>query len=121
MREIDCYFGSKKEKNTKTITWTSDVHLQDRQLPCHVIPFGENPDTHFVQARNIDSIKDAFSLLFYDETFDLLVLQRNIYIKIKLEKLFARKEHICESPKYPYLYETSLLEMLALIDFMYVR
>ena len=67
----------------------------------------------------IDSIEDSFNLLFDDEIFDLLKRETNIYIGSKLEKLRDQKEHLFESSKYPYSCEISLLEIRALIGFLY--
>ena len=115
------YLGPRKDKNTKTITWTSNFPLQGRQRACDVLPFGEKCATLFGPANNIDSIEDSFNLLFDAQMFDLLLRETNACIQKKLDTLRATKEHLFQSSKYPYLAENSPLEMRALIGFMYFR
>ena len=91
------YLGPKKDKNTKTITWTSDYPLQGRQRACDVLSFEEKPLTLLGKARDIETIKDSFELLFSDDMFELLVRETNLLIKKKLETLPAKIEHLFES------------------------
>ena len=55
------YLGPKTNKDTKTITWTSDFPTQRRQRACDIINIGDNPGTLLGAARNIDPIEDAFN------------------------------------------------------------
>ena len=71
-------------------------------------------------ARNIDTIEDAFNLLFGDQMLDVLVREINDFIERKLQTLKSFKEHLFESSKYPYLGK-NFSEMRALIGFMYLH
>lgn len=92
------YLGPKKDKNTKTITWTSHFPLQGRQRTCDVIPYSYYSLTFFDKARDIFffvPIEDSFDLLFSDEMFDhLLVLYISVACKdsaiIKYQTFSAR-------------------------------
>ena len=108
------FLGSKKDKNTKKITWTSDFPLQGRKQACDSIPFGDNPGTLLSRARNIDSIKDFFNLLLGDKIFDRLVRETKTYIGSQLEKWSAQQKHLFQSSKYLYFCESSPLEMCTL-------
>ena len=107
------YLGPKTNKNTKTITWTSDFSTKGKQRACDIMNIGDNPGTPLRA--------DAFNLLLNDQVLDLLVRETNYYIEKKLETLKSFKEHLLESSKYPYLGKTSPLEMRTLIGFMYLR
>ena len=115
------YLGPKTNKNTKTVTWTSDFPTQGTQRDSDIINIEDNPGTLLGAARNTDTIDDAFNLLFDDQMLDLLVRKTNDFIERKLQILNSFKERLFESSKYPYLGKTSLLVMCALIDFMYIR
>ena len=91
------YLGPKKNKNTKTIAWTSDFPTQGRQRACDIINTGDNPGTILGAARNIDTIEDAFNLLFDDQMFDHLVKETNDFIERKLQTSKSFKEHLFES------------------------
>ena len=47
------YLGPKKDKNTKTIRWTSHFPLQGRQRTCDVSPYSYYSLTFFDKARDI--------------------------------------------------------------------
>ena len=115
------YLGPKRNKKTKTITWISDFVTQGRKKACDIINIGDSRGTLLGAARNIDTIEDAFNLLFDDQMLDVLVRETNDFIDRKLQTLKSFKEHLFESSKYRYLGKTSPLEMRALIGFMYLH
>ena len=88
------YLGPKTNKNTKTVTWTSDFPTQGSQRACDIINIGDNLGTLLGAARNIDTIEDAFNLLFDDQMLDLLVIETNDFIERKLQTLQSFKEHL---------------------------
>ena len=79
------YVGPKTNKNTKAITWTSDFPTRGRQSACDIINIEDNPGTLLGAARNIDTIEDAFNLLFDDQMLDLLVRQTSDFIERKFK------------------------------------
>ena len=73
------------------------------------------------RALNIDTIEDAFSCMFGEEMFELLLTETNEKIRDKFPVLRQHKEHLFESSKYPSLKETNIDELKALICLIYYR
>ena len=65
------YLGPTANKNTKSITWTSDFPTKGRQRACD-IHIGDNPGTPLGAARNIDTIEDAKEHLFESSKYPYL-------------------------------------------------
>ena len=81
MGALTGYLAPKTNKNTKAITLTNDFLTQGRQRACDIINIGNNSGTLLGAARNIDTIKDAFNLLFDDQMLDLLVVKQMILLR----------------------------------------
>ena len=114
------YLGPKSSKNTETIHWRSNLNLRGRQRSCDIINIDDISGSVGGLARNIETIANAFDLLFDDEMFTLMVTQTNMNIEDKIKKLQQNKEHIFESSKYTYLKTTDAFEMRAFIGFIYL-
>ena len=108
------YLSPKTNKNTKTITWTSDFLTQGRQRACDIINIGDNRDTLLGKVRNIDTIVDDFSLLFDNQILDFFVRETNDFIETKLQTLKNFKEHLFKSSQYLDLDNISALAMRTL-------
>ena len=93
------YLGPKSSKNTETIHWRSNLNLGGRQRSCDIINIDDIPGSVGGLATNIETIENAFDLLFDDKMFTLMVTQTNMNIEGKIRKLQQNKEHIFESSK----------------------
>ena len=109
------YLGPKSSKNTETIHWRSNPNLRGRQRSWDIINIDDIPGSVDGLARDIETIENAFDLLFDDEMFTLMVTQTNMNIEDKIRKL-----QIFESSKYTYLKTTDAFEIRAFIGFIYL-
>ena len=115
------YLGPKSNKAIEKIFWSSDVlSCFGRQRQCDIIPDGK----HWVllgRAKHIETIKDAFDLLFDEEIFFLIESKTNEKIRKRTETLTNLKEHLFESSRYPWIKPKNIFELRALIGLLYFR
>ena len=105
--------GPKSKPNTPTITWQSNIPHQGQQRRCDVIN-GQSGKFRG-EARNVTSKVEAFDLFFSQEMTDLIVIRTNKRIDDCLAVLRENKHHLFESNKNPWLKNTDVLEIRALL------
>ena len=113
------YLGPKSKPNTLTITWQSNILHQGRQRRCEVIN-GQRCKLRG-EARNVTSEVEAFDLFFSQEMADLIVIKTNKRIDDRLAVLRENKHDLFESNKNPWLKNTDVLEITALLGLIYFR
>ena len=115
------YLRPKSNKAAEKIFWSSDVlSCSGRQRQCDIIPSGKL-SILLERAKHIETIEDAFDLLFDEEMFSLIESKVNEKIKTRTEALTKQKEHLFESSKYPWIKPTNIFELRALIGLLYFR
>ena len=68
------FLGPKKNPNTKNIFWTNKKPSNaGRQRACDVLPRTPQPSALLPFASGIDSISDAFQILFLDQMVQLII------------------------------------------------
>ena len=110
------YLGPKSKPNTPAITWQSNILHQSRQRSCD----GRSGKLRG-EARNVTSEVEAFDLFFSQEITDLIVIKTNKPINDRLAVLRENKHHLFESNKNPWLKNTDVLEIRALLGLIYFR
>ena len=115
------YLGPKSNKATENIFWSNDVpSFSGRQRQYDIIP-GGNHAILLGRAKHIETIEDAFDLLFDEEMFSLIESKTNEKIRKRTETLTKHKEHLFESSKYPWIKPTNIFELRVLIGLLYFR
>ena len=113
------YLGPKSNKATEKILWSSDVpSCSGRQRQCEIIPGGKY-SILLERAKHIETIQDAFDLLFDEEMLSLIESKTNEKIIMRTETFKKYKEHLFESSKYPSIKQTNIFELRALIGLLY--
>ena len=115
------YLGPKSNKAAEKIFWSSDLpSCSGWQRQCDIIPGGKY-SILLGRAKHIETIEDAFDLLFDEEMFSLIESKTNEKIRKRTETLTKHKEHLSESSKYPWIKTTNIFELRALIGLLYFR
>ena len=117
------YLGPKSNKamEKQRIFWSSDIpSCSGQQRQCDIIESGKHSFL-LGRAKHIETIEDAFDLLFDEEMFSLRESKVNENIKTRTETLTKQKEHLFESSKYPWIKPTIVFELRALIGLLYFR
>ena len=79
---LEAFLGPKKNRNIKKIFWTNKKPPNGgRQRACDVLPRTTQPSTLLPVASGIDSINDAFQILFPDQMVQLIVDKTNTKIQ----------------------------------------
>ena len=117
--DLTGFLGPKKEKNTKTITWTNEgPSLVGRQRACDVIT---SPVSCLREGIVINYEVDAFDLQV-DAEMILHVVERAITHITKIEEKIGASDAFKNSPeKYTYLGETDPLKVRAYFGISYAR
>ena len=103
----------------KNIFWSSDVpSCSGRQRQCDIIPGGKH-SILLGRAKHIETIEDAFDLLFDEEMFALVESKTNEKIRKGIETLTKHKKHLFESSKYLWIKPSNIFELRALIGLLY--
>ena len=84
------------------VTWCSG-----RKRQCEIFPGGKH-SILLGRAKHIETIEDAFDLLFDEEMFSLIESKTNGKIRKRTETLNKHKEHLFESSKYPWIKPTNI-------------
>ena len=72
------------------------------------------------EARNVTSEVEAFDLFFHQEMTHLIVIKTNKRIDDRLAVLRENKHHLFESNNNPWLKNTDVLEIRALLGHTYI-
>ena len=100
--------GPKSNKATEKIFWSSDVpSCSGWQRQGDIIPGGKH-SILLGRAKHIETIEEAFDLLFDEEIFSLIESKTNEKIRKRTETLTKHKEHLFESSKYPWIKATNI-------------
>ena len=115
------YLGPKSNKATENIFWSSDIpSFSGRQRQYEINP-GGNHAILLGRAKHIETIEDAFDLLFDEEMFSLIESKTNEKIRKRTETLTKHKEHLFESSMFPRIKPTNIFELRVLIGLLYFR
>ena len=92
-------WAQKMKKDIITIKSTSNCEVVGKERAYDFISAGDNPVTLPDLTKNINSIEDAFDLLFHNEMLNLFVTNINANIENKLPFLLQNKQDMFESSK----------------------
>ena len=82
------YLGPKKNSATETVLWSNKKPEKvGRQRNCDILPRSSHPSTLLPPASGIESIRDAFHVLFTDEITELVINNTNDKIRHIKENL----------------------------------
>ena len=113
------YLGPKKNPPTETIFWSNKKPERvGRQRSCDILPRSPQPSTLLPPAPGIESIRDAFHVLFTDEMTELVINNTNDKIRHIKENF---PPHFVESNKNAYVRLLDQEEFYAFIGLLYAR
>ena len=76
---LGAFLGPKKNPNTKNIFWANKKPpYAGRQRACDVLPRTTQPSTLLPFASGIDSMSDAFQILFPDQMVQLIIIGHGV-------------------------------------------
>lgn len=111
------YLGPKKKPTTRKIFWTNAMpNTVGQHRSCDVLPRAPNPLTLLPIASDIDSITDAFHVLFPIEMVELIVKHTNTKIQHVLDNLPDHRLRSCT-----YIRLLTHCELYAFIGLLYAR
>ena len=113
------YLGPKENPATEIILWSNkNPERVDRQRNCDILPCSPQRSTLLPPASGIESIRDAFHVLFTDEMTELVINNTNDKIRHIQENL---RPHFVESNKNTYVRLLDQEEFYVFIGLLYAR
>ena len=113
------YLGPKKNPNTPKIFWTNKVPTTvGRQRSCDILPRNPTAATVLPLAANVNTITDAFHVLFHTEMVQLIINRTNAKIEYVRDNL---PPYYNKSNKNCFVYPLDEREFYAYIGLLYAR
>ena len=113
------YLGPKKNPKTEKVFWTNSMPSNSgRQRSCDILPSAPVPATLLPLAAGIESVSDAFHVLFPVDMVELIVKHTNSRIQHVQDNL---PEYYARTNKNTYIRPLTHREFYAFIGLLYAR
>ena len=113
------YLGPKKHPKTEKIFWANSMpNNSGRQRSCDILPRALGPATLLPLAAGIESVSDAFHVLFPVDMVELIVKHTNSRIQHVQDNL---PEYYARTNKNTYIRPLTHCEFYAFISLLYAR